>query len=62
MTKQLLSIANHLILHTSTMSDLGLFYGKMGSVLFFIHYAKHTNNSIYDDFAGEILDEFEDYD
>jgi len=57
MRKQLLSIANHLLLHTSFMTNLGLFYGKMGSVLFFVHYAKYTNNSIYDDFAGEILDE-----
>lgn len=57
MTKQLLSIANHLLLRTSFMTNLGLFYGKMGSVLFFVHYAKYTNNSIYDDFASEILDE-----
>lgn len=57
MTKQLLSIANHLLLRTSFMTSLGLFYGKMGSVLFFVHYAKYTNNSIYDDFASEILDE-----
>lgn len=44
MRKQLLSIANHLLLHTSFMTNLGLFYGKMGSVLFFVHYAKYTNN------------------
>lgn len=54
---KLLSIANHLLLHTSFMTNLGLFYGKMGSALFFVHYAKYTNNSIYDDFVGEILDE-----
>lgn len=57
MTKQLHLIANHLMLNTSYMTDLGLFYGKMGSVLFFVHYAKYTNNSMYDEFAGEILDE-----
>lgn len=57
MTKQISSIANHLMLHTSFMTNIGLFYGKMGSVLFFIHYAKYTHNNIYDDFAGEILDE-----
>lgn len=57
MAKQISSIANHLMLHTSFMTNIGLFYGKMGSVLFFIHYAKYTHNNIYDDFAGEILDE-----
>ena len=57
MKKQLLSIVNHLILHTSFMRNIGLYDGKMGTVLFFVHYAKYTNNSMYDDFAGEILDE-----
>ena len=35
----------------------------MGIVLFFAHYARFTNCSIYDDFAGELIDDiFEDID
>ena len=56
-------IANHLIMHTSYFSNLGLYHGKMGIVLFFAHYARFTNCSIYDDFAGELIDDiFEDID
>lgn len=55
--KLLSRIANHLILNTSFLDNLGLYHGKMGIVLFFVHYAKYTGNSLYDDFAGELLDE-----
>lgn len=56
-------IANYLIMRTSYFSNLGLYHGKMGIVLFFAHYARYTNCSIYDDFAGELIDDiFEDID
>ncbi|MPM06813.1 hypothetical protein SDC9_53116 [bioreactor metagenome] len=56
-------IANKLIIHTSYFSNLGLYHGKMGIVLFFAHYARYTNCSIYDDFAGELIDDiFDDID
>lgn len=47
----------HILLNSSFVPDLGLFHGKMGIVLFFAHYARYTGNSIYDDFAGKLLDE-----
>lgn len=50
-------IANHLILYSIDMEDIGLFHGKMGVVLFFAHYARYTGLTIYDDFAGELLEE-----
>lgn len=50
-------IANHLILNASFLNNLGLYHGKMGIVLFFAHYARYTKNLIYDEFAGELLDE-----
>ena len=50
-------IANHLILHSIDIEDIGLFHGKMGVVLFFAHYARYTDSAIYDDFAGELLEE-----
>ncbi|MDR0835309.1 MAG: hypothetical protein LBN11_01850 [Tannerella sp.] len=50
-------IVRHLILDASFTRDIGLYHGKMGIVLFFAHYGRYTGNSLYDDFAGELLDE-----
>ena len=50
-------IANHLMKNSHTLKDIGLYHGKMGIALFFFHYARYTENSLYDDFAGELLDE-----
>ena len=50
-------IANHLIIQTSAMDDIGLYYGKIGIVLFFAHYARYTGCSVYEDFADELLGE-----
>lgn len=58
---QLKAISNHLIVNASNLCNLGLFHGKMGIVLFFVHYARYTGNNLYQDYAGELLDEiFED--
>lgn len=50
-------IANHQMLHGSFCGDPGILNGKMGVVIFFFHYARHTGNTLYEDFAGEMLDE-----
>ena len=50
-------IANHQMLHGSFCSDLGIQNGKMGIVLFFYHYARYVKNTLYENFAGEMLDE-----
>jgi hypothetical protein len=56
--KELLArIAHHLIMNASFLSNLGLYHGKMGIVLFFAHYSRHTREAVYDDFAGELMDE-----
>ena len=55
--KMLTRIANHLIMNASFLTDLGLYHGKMGIVLFFAHYGRYTGEILYDDFAGELLDE-----
>lgn len=58
---QLRYIADHLIVHSGGLSNLGLYHGKMGIVLFFVHYARYTNNPIYQECAENLLDEiFED--
>jgi len=55
--KILLRIANHLIINASFIEDLGLYHGKMGILLFFIHYSRYKGIPIYNDFAGELLNE-----
>jgi glycosyltransferase len=50
-------IANHLIINASSLSNLGLYHGKMGVVLFFYELGRYTGKNIYDKFAGELLDE-----
>ena len=50
-------IANHLIINSSFLENLGLFHGKMGIVIFFYHYSRYANNPIYEEFAEELLDE-----
>ncbi len=54
-------IVNRIIIKSCDLSDLGLFHGKMGFVIFFFHYAAFTKNPIYENFAGQLLDQiFED--
>ena len=55
--KLLQQIADHLILNASTSSNIGLYHGKIGAVLFFAHYARYTENKLYDDFSGVLLDD-----
>lgn len=50
-------IANHLLLHTSFIDDVGLYHGKMGVVLFFAHYSRYAKINLYDDFAKEMLED-----
>lgn len=51
------------LLHSCNSKKLGICNGKMGIVLFFFHYFKYTNNQMYEDIAGELLDDiFDDLD
>lgn len=50
-------IAKYLILNSSFLDNSGLVNGKMGVVIFFCHYSRYCKNLLYDDFAGELLDE-----
>jgi hypothetical protein len=45
------------MLNMSFALDMGLYHGKMGVILFFARYGRYTGNSLYDDFAGELLDD-----
>ena len=53
----LTKIANHLIINASFITDLGIYHGRMGIVIFFAHYARYKDNSIYNDFAAELLND-----
>lgn len=50
-------IARYLMLHSSFINNIGLLNGKMGIAIFFFHYAKYTNNKLYENFAGCLIDE-----
>jgi len=46
-----------LIIDSGNISNIGLFHGKMGVILFFAHYGRFTGDKLYDKFAGKLLDE-----
>ncbi|GHU64846.1 hypothetical protein FACS1894123_10190 [Bacteroidia bacterium] len=50
-------IARYLMLYGSSIGNIGLLNGKMGIALFFYLYARYTGKKMYDDFAGELIDE-----
>jgi hypothetical protein len=54
---RLLNIANILLLNASFIDNLGLFNGKMGIAIFLYKYSRYTGNKIFEDFAGELIDE-----
>lgn len=55
--KLLQRIANHLLLNAGFSSNLGLYHGKMGIIIFFGHYARYTADTLYDDFAGILMEQ-----
>jgi hypothetical protein len=50
-------INNTLLLNASFIDNLGLMHGKMGISICFYHLAWQTGNQIYEDYAGELIDE-----
>ncbi len=50
-------IINTLFLNASFIDNLGLLHGKMGIVIYFFHLARETDNPIYEDYAGELIDQ-----
>jgi hypothetical protein len=53
-------ITNTLLLNASFIDNLGLMHGKMGIAIYFFHLARETENQIYEDYAGELIDEIYD--
>ncbi|MDR1197468.1 MAG: hypothetical protein LBK94_00440 [Prevotellaceae bacterium] len=56
-SESLIRITRYLMLYASSISNPGLLNGKMGIVLFFYELGRYTRKKIYDNFAGELLDE-----
>lgn len=54
---KLTDISDFLLFQSHFMLSHGLYDGKTGSVIFFFHYAKYTNNNLYEDFAIELLND-----
>lgn len=50
-------IANVLLINASFTDNLGLLNGKMGIAIFFYNYSGYTKNKIYEEYAGELIDE-----
>ena len=50
-------IVNTLLLNASFIDNPGLMHGKMGIAIYFYHLATETSNSVYEDYAGELIDE-----
>jgi len=54
---RLTRIANVLLLNSSFIDNLGLLNGKMGIAIFFYQYSRYSGNTMYSDYAGELIDE-----
>lgn len=55
--ERLKRIANFLLLNASFTDNLGLLNGKMGVAIFFYKYSLYTGIKIFEDYAGELIDE-----
>ncbi len=55
--KRLRQIARHIALHSCSTADIGLFYGRMGHLLFLYHYAKYAGDVVSEELAGYLLDD-----
>ncbi len=53
-------ITNTLLLNASFIDNLGLMHGKVGIAIYFFHLARETENKMYEEYAGELIDEIYD--
>lgn len=50
-------MVHHLMLKSSSMKDVGLFYGKMGIAILFFCYGKFKGNLVYTEMGEDLLDD-----
>lgn len=53
-------ISNYLIISSDCLDDNGLYHGKIGIAIFFMHYARYSNEMRYNNFASVLIDEIFD--
>jgi len=58
-TEQLRQIADMLMLNGTLTGCPGLVRGKMGISVFFFHYARYTNNKLFEEYAMELIGEIQ---
>ena len=59
MRNDLQQIADMLILNGTLTACPGLVHGKMGIAIFFFHYAQYTSNTLYEDYAMDLIGEIQ---
>ena len=59
MEQDLLQIVDMLLLNGTLTDCSGLIHGKMGIAVFFFHYAQHTGNDLFEDYALELIGEIQ---
>lgn len=50
-------LIHHLMLKSVELKNPGLLDGKMGLSIFFFHYARFADNDVYEELAGDLIDE-----
>lgn len=50
-------IPNNLMLHSTSISDIGLLHGKVGIAIYFHHLARQSGKSVFSEFAGKLINE-----
>ena len=53
--KTLENIVHKLIINGNLLYQPGLFHGKIGVAVFFFHYARHTGNKLFEDYAMNLI-------
>lgn len=46
-----------LLINASFIDNMGLMHGKMGIAIYFFHLSRETQNPVYENYAGELIDE-----
>lgn len=50
-------ITNALMLHSTSITDIGLLHGKIGIAIYFHHLARQSGKSVFSEFANELIDQ-----
>ena len=53
---ELSSITEQLLLNGTLTKCPGLLYGKVGIAIFFFHYARYTQNTLYANYAMDLIE------